>query len=213
MSQSFAQGTINPFESLGQKHNDGCLYAMQNLSYIPEESNRKSVIVQTLRNVFPPSDFVGYTATPDFPTFEQHMAYATASYSPSFKSQISTILDFLKTDPSVSEINSFIATKESSVNSSVPSVEIDSYFAFLAVVKYSARLWLPLEKGGQNASQYFTVPRTNNGDNGGGVLAITWWKVIVIDGFSIIGGGLLGGPGGAIVGGVVGSTCEVVSQW
>lgn len=209
--QSFAQTSVNPYESYGQRHNEGCLYVLQNLNYLPPFGSRKPVVEQILSNVFTPSEFEGYSI-PEFATYEEKRAVAFANCSSALQTQVISVENYLKTTPNVSAIFTFIGLKENSAQVDVPSAEINKYFAFLAVIKYSALLWWPTEKGGQNATQYFVAPHSGNNGGGGTVWAFTWWKVGACDGVGAIGGSF-GGPPGALAGAAAGSICEIISQW
>lgn len=209
--QSFAQSSVNPYESYGQRHNQGCLYVLQNLNYLPPFGNRKPVVEQILSNILTPSEFEGYSM-PELATYEEKRAVAFAYCSLALQAQVISVENFLKTTPNVPAIFAFIGSKENSAQVDVPPAELNKYFAFLAVTKYSAQLWWPSEKGGQNATQYFAAPHSGSNGGGGTIWAFTWWKIGAIDAFGAL-GGAFGGPPGAIAGAAAGSVCELISQW
>jgi hypothetical protein len=192
----------NPYDSVGQWHNDGVKYILQQMTYIPSGSNNIESYVDgiygTWSEAVKPIAF-GFPAMPNnFDDFTPYSWVDSLSYSKQFKNLVTSTLDLFQSSPGLQVILDSIAVREQRASSLLSGNELNMYYEHLAVAKYAATFWSPVDQGGLNGLQYLNVRQQKSSLN------INWWKVFGVDCV----GGLIGGAGGYIGA----STISVIMQ-
>lgn len=212
----------NPFESIGILHNEAVKYVLLNVPKVPEAKDRATIIESTLRQKYSAEYFQGYQSFPSENLGKYLRDERLKNFSPTLNQKIDAVETFLKGNHSVSDIWTYIQTLEATVTTSVPSNEVDLYFYYLAVIKHSAKYWLPTSLGGEGGSDGITPA--------GGSARIIWGQVIGADAIGVLSGAaanliatggagaipnpLLGGvPTAGAVGVVVGAGASLNSIW
>lgn len=125
--------------------------------------------------------------------------------------EVKSLIDALSKSKDYSEVENLVNVRLSSVSSKFSGKELEAIQSYLAVVKYSSKLWLPKEAGGEDALSTLIISEPIGG--GSPNMVINWWKVAACDGVGAIGGGIMGGWVGAGVGAGVASICSGINQY
>lgn len=212
----------NPFESIGILHNEAVKHVLLNVPQVPEAKDRATIIESTLRQKYPVDYFQGYQSFPSENLDKYLRDGRLKIYSSNLNQKIDAVETFLQGSHSVSEIWTYIQALEATVTTSVTSNEVDLYFYYLAVVKHSAKYWLPTNRGGEGGTDGITPA--------GGSARIIWGKVIGADALGVLTGAAnsliasggasaipnpaFGGiPTAGVIGAVTGASASLGSVW
>ncbi len=201
---------VNPYDQIGIDHNAGLRYLLPHLNICMDRSTAISVAKPLLQNFFSSSQMGGYDNCTQFESIEESLLYLRNNCSAELNNEVDIVVNYVMNNLSVSSIQTKMDNQINNANNIRNSTEKQNFLAFLAVVKYSAEFWLPLDLGGENGLQYI-------GASGGctdtpNLRAIKWYKVILQDALGTVVGGALGGPPGAVAGLVAQSGGEIITQ-
>jgi hypothetical protein len=199
----------NPYEWVGAKHNELVGVILGKLVNRPDAGTYMQTSKQLLQTTYDASEFTKYNLFPEFRSYDERINYIRANSTPEIFSKYQEIESALKTMQTVSEIVNYATQKEQTAVREVPANFVDQYLIALAVLKASARFWLPIDKGGENGFGQIKFPPSN----GGGVQALHGWKILSADFAGCFFGGCAGGPVGAVAGLAGGSVAETISEW
>ncbi|HMO41621.1 MAG TPA: hypothetical protein PKC76_19495 [Saprospiraceae bacterium] len=102
------------------------------------------------------------------------------------------------------EISEYVNNQQQYLANLLNSEEQKQYYSFLAVVKYSARLWLTEDYGGLNYIKYFN-PEWGNGELNLRGNCFNEWKALLCDGIGAIAGGPTTAGAATLI--------SIVNQW
>lgn len=126
------QTTNNPYEWVGQAHNDGVLYVIEQLEGTPIQPSTTSALVNRSAQ-----EFVQSQSYPQLPT--------TAS-SPIFNHLSNTVAQY--DGRSLAEFQQTIIELEHQAKTQLQGDELATFQIGASVARYSAELWTPAEYGG-----------------------------------------------------------------
>lgn len=193
----------NPYNLVGQKHNEYVRYVLTHMSSRPPVGSVVSTIEQLLKQVFECQEATSPTGLPETNLYQYLRQQVEAIHSNQLIQKVNQVEAFLDTNPTVAQVMSFISGLESTATSSVPSSEVLPYQFYLATIKYSAQLWLPVSMGGENG-----LALKSFNPVGGQTQAMgDPTQIIKADGFGVLkgaGASLIGSKGAAALPGPLG---------
>lgn len=108
--------------------------------------------------------------------------------STQFFKEIESMETFMKTNPNVMQVWEKVATKVNSANETISDeTERMYYYHFLSVIKYSSKLWMTSEQGGENGLSLikFSLGSDSSGDSL--LRRAPGWKIFMIDAVGCVG--------------------------
>ncbi len=213
----------NPYNYIGEDHNAGMKFLLENLKSIPAKGEIKSTVVNILKSKYPSADYVAsFNSFPDNPSNEDLRREIENCVSSSFYNEVLKVRDIILSGNNLSGMLTNLNEKERNASSLFGGAELDQYLMSIAVAKHSAIFWMPKSQGGENGISYF---KGENISNEGGKQSfeekysfksyrIDWGKVVISDYWGcLVGGCATATPAGALGGALMGSGMSVISQY
>lgn len=202
----FFQGGLNAqdFDFIGKEHNRGLKILLPYLNLGMD----KTTVTNTARTVltphFGPEYFTRFNEVTSSASFEPNLAYIQSHNSAALYQAVSRTINMINNSLTVSQIWIGVDQEYARINLITNLDEREQFTAFLSVVKWSAKMWLPGERGGEAAylllgTNFGTHPQEPD------TQGFPWGKLILNDAGGCLMGGAGGGPIGATVGLIVGS--------
>jgi hypothetical protein len=189
----------NPYDKVGEMHNEAVKYVLQNLEEAPASDEVYQTVINTLKGKYSEEYFENIPNLPNNNIYEHLRNEMKSKFSAEFFAEIESMETFMKTTPNVTQVWENVATKVNSANGTISDeTERMYYYHFLSVIKYSSKLWMTTEQGGENGLSLIKFS-SDNGKSGDSLLRVPGWKIFLADAAGCVAGaaGSVAATGGA----------------
>ena len=178
---------VNPYNYVGEWHNNGCQYILENIEYIPTGTENIYTYIEDIYEEWEYAilPFVQPEFPEDIEDLDLYEWVDNLSGSVGFKVLLTNTLELLESMPGLEVITDSVVIWEEKASNSLSGSELDTYYEHLALAKYSAYFWSPECEGGLEGIKYLGLKKKST-------MAINWWKVFGADCIGGIAGGAVG---------------------
>lgn len=218
----------NPYEKVGEMHNEAVKYVLQNLKEAPASDEVYQTVVNTLKGKYSEEYFKDVPNLPNNNIYEYLRNEMKSKFSAEFFAEIESMETYMKTNPNVKQVWEKVANKVNSANETISDeTERMYYYHFLSVIKHSSKLWKTTEQGGENGLSLIQFS-SDNGKSGDSHLRVPGWRIFMADAVGTVQGAvgaveatsgaaaapnpLFGGLPTASVVGVISGVCSSINK-
>jgi hypothetical protein len=200
-SISKLEAQSNPMESVGIQHNQYTKSVLQSITSLPSKSALDGFVLDKVRQAMGDNSIQSMV---NFRSSDPFQELSTRGFSAAYIQEANKVASLAAQRLSVSQFWTNLAALESAAIPRLPASEVNSFYAFTAVAKYSYKFWSPPIIGGDGGQNFVGVP----GGMGPTIfdnppVFISVWKADAIGaGIGAWGGGIPGAIGGAVLGSV-----------
>lgn len=211
ISNSHSSISKNPMDWIGVEHNVGLRFLLGKIKERPQKKEINSRIRSILLEKYPKEYFKDTEKFDGLYTFEDWLNFTKEQCNDRLYNSIMQVITIVQNEPTLENILNNIESIEGNAPNRVDTADVERYYAFLSVIRHSATFWLPEQEGGNGGLNLIQFPSLSNAKDAP-LKRFKAWKCIVTDGLGTICGGV-GGPPGAIIGGISASGSYVISEW
>jgi hypothetical protein len=201
---SFAQ---NPMDKVGIEHNAKLAVLLSKITTRPDKANLVTIVKAEVLKMYPDQKAALETIPVNF-SYENMLSTVKSKVSAKFYADVVNVGVIIDNASDVGNAWKQIEALETSAPSNYRGAELTNFYAFLSTAKYSAKFWMSKEKGGMGSFETIKI----NNPSPEVVARFAWAKCICCDALGCCCGGI-GGPAGAIAGGICSSGCYGIGEW
>lgn len=199
----------NPMENVGIQHNQYAKVVLQSITTMPSDASLESTVLGKTKQAMGNNTVQGVV---NFRSSDPFQELSSKGFSSVFIQEVNKVSSLASQRLSVAQFWANLPALESAAVSRLSGTEVDYYYAFTAVAKYSYKFWAPSSVGGEDGQKYLGVPNYIGPtifDNP--PVFISVWKA---DAVGAVVGGAIGNLPGLVGGAVFGSVgASIWNSW